>query len=82
MRTEGGHAERTQVRERRVVALVGGRLLDGKGTDPLEDSVVILDGPVIQETGKKDRVKIPPDAEIIISAVWNSSTVLRVNSRS
>jgi len=57
--------ERTQVRERGVVALVGGRLIDGKGTDPLEDSVVILNGPVIQETGKKTEVKIPPDAEII-----------------
>jgi imidazolonepropionase-like amidohydrolase len=53
------------VREERVVALVGGTLLDGKGTDPLEDSVVILDGPFIQETGKKGQVKIPPDAEII-----------------
>jgi imidazolonepropionase-like amidohydrolase len=65
MRTEGGHAERTRAQERRVVALVGGRMIDGRGSDPLEESVVILDGPVIQETAKKDEVKIPPDAEII-----------------
>jgi imidazolonepropionase-like amidohydrolase len=31
----------------------------------LEDSVVILDGPVIQETGKKNKVKIPRGAEVI-----------------
>jgi imidazolonepropionase-like amidohydrolase len=49
----------------RAVALVGGRLIDGTGKDPLEDSVVILDGPIIQETGRKDEVKIPADAEII-----------------
>ncbi len=47
------------------MALVGGRLIDDTGTDRLEDSVVILDGPVIRETGKKDEVKIPPDSRII-----------------
>lgn len=58
-------AEGRQAREGPVVALVGGRLIDGTGKDPLENSVVILDGPVIQQTGKKDEVKIPPDAVII-----------------
>jgi imidazolonepropionase-like amidohydrolase len=55
----------SEVRRERVVALVGGRLIDGTGKDPLDNSVVIVDGPVIQKTGKKDKVKIPPDAEII-----------------
>jgi imidazolonepropionase-like amidohydrolase len=47
------------------MALVGGRLIDGTGGDPLEDSAVLLDGPFIRQTGKKDDVKIPPDAEIL-----------------
>jgi len=51
--------------ESRVVALVGGRLIDGTGKDPLADSLVMLDGPVIQQIGKKDDVKNHPDAEIL-----------------
>lgn len=58
-------AEGSQKGKRNVVTLVGGRLIDGTGNDPLEDSVVILDGSVIQQTGKKHDVKIPPDSEII-----------------
>ena len=58
-------AERSQEGESRVVALAGGKLIDGTGKDPLDNPVVILDGPLIQRTGKKEEVNIPPDAEII-----------------
>ena len=47
------------------VVLVGGRVIDGTGKDPLEDSVLIVSGPVIQKIGRKDQVKIPRDLEIV-----------------
>jgi imidazolonepropionase-like amidohydrolase len=46
-------------------ALVGGTLIDGTGTAPLEDSVLILSGSVIEEIGEKEQVRIPEGATVI-----------------
>ena len=46
-------------------ALVGGRLIDGYGGAPLENSVVILEGDRIQAVGRVGELAIPQGAEVI-----------------
>lgn len=46
-------------------ALVGGRLIDGYGGLPLENSVVILDGDRIQAVGRVGELAVPQAAEVI-----------------
>ena len=48
-----------------VKALVGGRLIDGFGGEPIEDSVVLIHGDRIEAVGTAGQVEIPHDAEII-----------------
>ncbi len=45
-------------------ALVGATLIDGTGGPVLEDSVVLLDGDVINAVGARGAVAVPPDAEV------------------
>jgi imidazolonepropionase-like amidohydrolase len=46
-------------------ALVGGRLIDGYGGPPLENSVVLIEGDRIQAVGRVGEVAIPEGAEVI-----------------
>ena len=46
-------------------ALVGATLIDGTGGPELQDSVVLLDGDIINAVGSRSAVTIPPDAEVI-----------------
>ncbi len=48
-----------------VKALVGGTLIDGYGSDPIKNSVVIIEGERIKAVGNMDNTPIPPNAEII-----------------
>ncbi len=48
-----------------VKALVGGRLIDGYGGRPLDNSVVLIEGGKIREVGRMGEVAIPPGAEVI-----------------
>ena len=41
------------------IALIGGGLIDGCGGEPIDNSVVLISGNVIQEVGDKDKVIIP-----------------------
>lgn len=45
--------------------LVGGTLIDGTGKDPLENSVLLIDGSDIAAIGEKGEIDIPRDAKII-----------------
>src|SRR5580658_7164928 len=45
------------------IALVGGTLIDGTGSDPVPDSVVVIEKGRIVEAGPKSRVKIPSGAQ-------------------
>lgn len=47
------------------LALVGGRLIDGYGGEPLEDSVVLVRGERIAAVGRQAEVEVPPEAEVI-----------------
>lgn len=46
-------------------ALVGGRLIDGFGGKPLENSVILIAGDTIREVGQVGQVEIPAGTEII-----------------
>ena len=46
-------------------ALVGATLIDGTGGPVLQDSVVLLDGDLINDVGSRGAVSVPPDAEVI-----------------
>ena len=51
--------------EHNIKALVGGTLIDGFGSDPIKNSVVIIEGERIKAVGTMDNVSIPDKAEII-----------------
>jgi len=49
-------------------AIIGGRVIDGTGRDPIESGVVLVDGNKVAAVGKTAAVSIPPDAELIDAA--------------
>ncbi|MDH5199522.1 MAG: hypothetical protein OEW93_01440 [Candidatus Bathyarchaeota archaeon] len=48
-----------------VKAIVGGRLIDGTGSEPLEGSVVVVEGNKIRAVGRKGDVDVPSGAEVL-----------------
>lgn len=48
-----------------VKALVGGRLIDGTGGAPLDDSVVIVEDGRIREIGRVGQLAVPENAQVI-----------------
>jgi imidazolonepropionase-like amidohydrolase len=48
-----------------ITALVGGRLIDGYGGKPLENSVVIVQDGRIKEVGRMGEVAVPAGAQVI-----------------
>jgi imidazolonepropionase-like amidohydrolase len=48
-----------------VKALVGGTLIDGYGSKPIRNSVVIIEGERIKAVGQVGSLTIPPGAEVI-----------------
>jgi imidazolonepropionase-like amidohydrolase len=46
-------------------ALVGGRLIDGHGGRPLENSVILIEGERIRAVGRSGEVAVPPGTEVI-----------------
>ena len=48
-----------------VKALVGGTLIDGYGSTPIRNSVVIIEGERIKAVGQVGTLAIPPGAEVI-----------------
>ncbi len=51
--------------ETNVKALVGGTLIDGFGSDPIKNSVIIIEGEKIIAVGNMDNTPIPVNAEVI-----------------
>jgi imidazolonepropionase-like amidohydrolase len=47
------------------VAIVGARLIDGRGGPPIEDAVVVVRGASIQAAGSRAEVSVPEGAEIV-----------------
>jgi imidazolonepropionase-like amidohydrolase len=51
--------------ESKIKALVGGTLIDGFGSDPIKNSVIIIEDEKIIAVGNRDNTDIPKNAEII-----------------
>jgi imidazolonepropionase-like amidohydrolase len=52
-------------KERKPIALVGGTLIHGTVTEPLKNSVVLINGGTIAEIGSANHVAIPEGAKVI-----------------
>ena len=48
-----------------VIAIVGGTVIDGTGTSPVKNAVVVIKGNKIVSVGSKNRTKYPRDAKVI-----------------
>jgi len=46
-------------------ALVGGRLIDGSGADPIDDAAVVIGGGRILYAGPRNEVELPSTAEVL-----------------
>ena len=67
-------------------ALVGGTLIDGYGSTPIQNSVIIIEGEKIKEIGQVGSIEIPDDAEIIstegmsvLPGLWDMHVHLMIN---
>ncbi len=47
------------------VAVVGARLIDGSGADPVDDATLIFEGERITAVGRSRDVSLPPDATVL-----------------
>ena len=56
------------VRVAAPIAIAGARLIDGTGTAPIADSVVIVEGDRIRAAGPRARVQIPRGATVVDAA--------------
>jgi imidazolonepropionase-like amidohydrolase len=48
-----------------MIAIRGGRLIDGAGGAPVDDAVVLIEEKEIRQVGRQGAVEIPPDAEVL-----------------
>lgn len=78
-----------QTRSTNVKALVGGTLIDGYGSTPIRNSVVIIEGERIKAVGQVGTLAIPPDAEVIstegmsvLPGLWDMHVHLMINGHS
>ncbi len=74
-----GLAGLAQAQQAKLKALVGGRLIDGWGGPPVNNSVVVVEGDRIVAAGSADAVKVPAGAEVIdcagmsvLPGLWDS----------
>src|SRR5678816_59371 len=78
-----------QTRSSNVKALVGGTLIDGYGSKPIRNSVVIIEGERIKAVGQVGQLAIPPGAEVIstegmsiLPGLWDMHVHLMINGHS
>lgn len=48
-----------------MIAIQGGRLIDGTGAEPVDNAVVLIEEGKILGVGQQGEVEIPPDAEVV-----------------
>ncbi len=73
----------------KVIALVGGMLIDGYGGPPIQRSVVLIDGERIRAVGTVDTLPVPADAEVVSTAgmsvlpgLWDMHVHLMIDGHS
>ena len=79
----------SQTRSANLKALVGGTLIDGYGSTPLRNSVVIIEGERIKAVGQVGTLAIPSGAEVIstegmtvLPGLWDMHVHLMINGHS
>lgn len=67
-------------------ALVGGTLIDGYGSTPLQDSVILIEGDRISAVGTVDTLTVPDDFRVIstegmsvLPGLWDAHVHLMIN---
>jgi len=67
-------------------ALVGGTLIDGFGSHPIANSVILIDGEMIVAVGTVDTLEVPPGVEVIstegmsvLPGLWDMHVHLMIN---
>jgi imidazolonepropionase-like amidohydrolase len=80
---------KTEVQSKGLKAMVGGTLIDGFGSKPIRNSVVIIDGERIKAVGQVGLLEIPSGAEIIstegmtvLPGLWDMHVHLMINGHS
>ncbi len=70
-------------------ALVGGRLIDGYGHRPINNSVILIKNDIIEKVGTVDTLKVPKGYKIIstegmdvLPGLWESHAHLMINGHS
>ena len=78
-----------QSQRAQVKALVGGTLIDGYGSKPIRNSVIIIEGERIKAVGQVGSLAIPAGAEIIstegmtvLPGLWDMHVHLMINGHS
>ncbi|HEY3739340.1 MAG TPA: hypothetical protein VGL53_05825 [Bryobacteraceae bacterium] len=51
--------------EPKITAIVGAKLIDGKGSTPIDHSIVLIQGKTIVKVGSQALVPLPKDAEVV-----------------
>lgn len=71
------------------IALVGGTLIDGNGTKPIRNSVILIEGDRITAVGQVGTLNVPADAEVIstegmsvLPGLWDMHVHLMINGHS
>lgn len=79
----------SQAQPGNLKALVGGTLIDGFGTTPIRNSVVIIEGERIKAVGQVGSLQVPKGAEIIstegmtvLPGLWDMHVHLMINGHS
>ena len=79
----------SQTRSSSVKALVGGTLIDGFGSKPIRNSVVIIEGERIKAVGQVGTLAVPAGAEVIstegmsvLPGLWDMHVHLMINGHS
>lgn len=69
-----------------IKALVGGTLIDGFGSHPIRNSVILIEGKRIKAVGTVASLKVPADAEVIstegmtvLPGLWDMHVHLMIN---
>ncbi len=82
-------AQTTHAQSARVKALVGGTLINGFGSKPIRNSVVIIEGERIKAIGQVGSLAIPAGAEVIstegmsvLPGLWDMHVHLMINGHS
>ncbi len=71
-KTSSGNTSPSESTSPTVIAITGATLIDGSGRAPLQDSVVIIRGDLIEAVGKRNQIRVP-DGALVIDA--NGSVV-------